>query len=178
MTKYYVRRVDQLDAILLDDELYSLLNLHYRKAFKYFPNSLLVRFGPEIDILFKFLYGYLPLQTLRCSFGQSLFHLKYQKYPSYEDASDSKLRLFAVVSVCLPWFWNRLFRRLISLGNTTYSHKTLDASYALESKFSTFYQLLTLVNFCIFLQTSAFPTVIEITHKTCILSPTRNPLSE
>ncbi|GFQ72800.1 peroxisome biogenesis factor 2 [Trichonephila clavata] len=158
----FVRRVDQLDAIVLDEELQTLLNIQYRKAFKYLPNSILARFGPELDIIFKLLFKYMPLQILRCTFGQNLFQLQYQERYKYKPASDSKLRLLAFANVCLPWFWDRLVRKIIlSLPNNELSNKILDVSYVLERKFYACYQTMSLINFCIFLQKSKYVSVVE-----------------
>ncbi|GFT27546.1 peroxisome biogenesis factor 2 [Nephila pilipes] len=162
MASQFVRRVDQLDAIVLDEELQTLLNIQYRKAFKYFPNSILARLGPELDFIFKLLFKYMPLQILRCTFGQNLFQLQYRESHTSKPASDNKLRLLAIASVGLPWFWERLVRKIIlSLPNNEFSNKFLDVSYVLERKFHACYQFVSLINFCIFLQKSKYMSVME-----------------
>lgn len=162
MNNNFVRRVDQLDALILDEELLSLLNAQYRKAFKHLPNSLLAKLGPEIDVLFKLLFKYLPLHTLRCSFGQSLFQLQYKQGSSHQPATTGRLQVLAFTSICIPWIWDRIIRRIImSIPNSDLSGKTLDLSYVVERRFHAFYQILTLVNFCIFLQKSTYQSVVE-----------------
>ncbi|GIY87978.1 peroxisome biogenesis factor 2 [Caerostris darwini] len=162
MTSRFVRRVDQLDANLLDEELQILLNTQYRKAFKYLPNSIVARSGPELDILFKFLFKYLPLHVLKCTFGQSLFQLQYRECGTHKLASNTKLGILAFTSVCLPWVWERMVRKsMLSLPNREISFKLFDASYILERKFCALYQLLTLINYCIFLQKSTYMSMNE-----------------
>ncbi|KAG8194947.1 hypothetical protein JTE90_021408 [Oedothorax gibbosus] len=161
MTTNFVRRVDQLDAVILDEELLSLLNTQYRKAFKYLPNSFLAKLGPEIDILYKLAYKYLPLHFLRCSFGQDLFQLQYKQGSSNLPASDRRLQLLALTSVCVPWIWDRIFRKLILTLPNDFSTRALGFSYVFERHFHALYQILTLINFCVFLQKSTYQSVVE-----------------
>ncbi|KAF8792161.1 peroxisome biogenesis factor 2-like [Argiope bruennichi] len=162
MASNFVRRVDQLDANVLDEELLHLLNTQYRKAFIYLPNSILARLGPELDVLFKFLFKYLPLSVLKCTFGQNLFQLQYHRSGSHQLASNNRLCTLAFISVCVPWLWDRIVRKIIlTWPNNELSNKTLDASYVLERKFSAAHQLFALINFCIFLQKSTYLTLYE-----------------
>ncbi|XP_071036709.1 peroxisome biogenesis factor 2 [Parasteatoda tepidariorum] len=158
----FARRVDQLDAICLDEELSNLLNTHYRQAFKYLPNSFTTRLGPEFDILFRFCFKYLPLRYLGGTFGQNLFQLQYRNTNNNNPATNNELRILAFFSICVPWLWERLVRKsLLSLPNTEFGMSIVDASYNFENNFNIVYKMLTLLNFSIFLQKSYYPSVLE-----------------
>lgn len=162
MLSQYVRRVDQLDAISLDSELYSLLNTQYRKAFLYFPSCFIANSGPELDILFRLLFRYLPLEFLGSTFGQNVFQLKYYDNKTLSIATKSKLRLLTVLTVGLPWFWDRIVRRIIAyICRHDSSHRMIELSYSLELKFLILWKILSLLNFCVFLQRSKFCTISE-----------------
>ncbi|XP_054718480.1 peroxisome biogenesis factor 2-like [Uloborus diversus] len=161
MTNCYARRVDQLDAIFLDNELLSLLNSNFRRAFSYFPQTVLSRFGPELDTLFKFCYKYLPYHVLGGSFGQNVFQLCYKDSSTLNSPSLKKLQTLAFITIALPWFWDRIIRKLILSLNNECSRKASDVSYMTESKLRFLYKMMSCVNFCIFLQKGQFSSVEE-----------------
>lgn len=162
MLSQYARRVDQLDAVCLDSELFSLLNAQFRKSFIYFPSSFIVKAGPELDALFRFIFKYLPLEYLGATFGQNVFELKYFDSKRLHPASKYKLRLLTVLTICLPWFWDRILRRIIeNYSQNKDSRRIVKATYSIESKFLTLWKMLSLINFCVFLQRSEFSTLTE-----------------
>lgn len=162
MLSQYARRVDQLDALSLDSELFSLLNTQYRKAFLYFPSSVIAKAGPELDLLFRFLFKYLPLQCFGSTFGQNIFDLKYYDNKTLSPASKNKLRILATITVAFPWIWDKIFRRIILLVcRRDKDHDFIEASYSFEVKFLILWKLLSLFNFCVFLQKSKFSTLTE-----------------
>ena len=162
MLSKYARRVDQLDALSLDSELFSLLNAQYRKAFLYFPSSIIAKAGPELDLFFRLLFKYLPLQFLGSTFGQSIFDLKYYDNRTLSPASKNKLRLLALITVAFPWLWDKIFRRIILfVCRRDKDHNFIEASYSMEIKFLILWKILSLFNFCIFLQKSKFSTLTE-----------------
>lgn len=162
MLSQHVRRIDQLDAVSLDSELFSLLNTQFRKSFSYLPNSFIVKYGPELDVIFRLLFKYLPLEYLGATFGQNVFEMKYHNSKTLLPASSNELRLFAVLTVCVPWLWNRVIRGLFI---KYYKHKSafriVEASYGVELKFLMLWKILSLMNFCVFLQRAKYSSVIE-----------------
>lgn len=163
MISQFARRVDQLDAVSFDSELFSLLSTQYRKAFSYFPSSVIVNYGPELDALFRFMFQYLPLECLDSTFGQSVFQLKYYDNKTLSPASKNKLRILAAITVGLPWFWSRIVQKII-IGNYCRNDRSLrifEASYSIERKFIFLWKMLSLLNFCVFLQRAKFSSVTE-----------------
>lgn len=162
MISQHVRRVDQLDSVSLDASLFTLLNAQYRKAFSYLPSYVVAKTGPELDILFRFIFKYLPLKYLGSTYGQKVFDIKYYDSKTLSPAPINKLRLLAAVSVGFPWVWDRIIRRLlINVFQGEWSHRIFETSYNLEFQLLILWKLLSLFNFCVFLQKSAFPTVTE-----------------
>lgn len=162
MLSRHVRRVDQLDAVSLDSELFAILNAQYRKAFSYLPSSVVAKAGPELDVLFRFLYKYLPLKYLGTTFGLNVFDLKYFDGKTLTLASERKLSLLAAISICLPWFWDRIARRLaLNFCSDDWSRQIFEMSCSLELRFLILWKILSLFNFCVFLQRSIYPSLME-----------------
>lgn len=161
MISRHVRRVDQLDSVSLDAEHFALLNAQYRKAITYIPSNIVAKTGPEFDVLFRFMFKYMPLKYLGCTFGQNVFDLKYFDSDTLLPARMYKLCLLTLFSVSLPWFWERVIKRMLTNCPDRWTFQIFETSNNFEHKFVNLWKILSLINFCVFLQKSMFPTVAE-----------------
>lgn len=77
MASSYVSRVNQIDAIQLDDEIESLLKTKAREVSKVFPPGKVDKWQPEIDAILEVLIWSFSLRIGKSTFGQQLLNLKY-----------------------------------------------------------------------------------------------------
>lgn len=74
----FVSRVNQVDAVQLDDEIYKVLRSQTDEITKYFAPGKIVKWRPEVDVLVKYLIWNYSLKTNSSSFGQRLLNLSYK----------------------------------------------------------------------------------------------------
>lgn len=149
----YVPRVSQLDAMLLDSEVYSLIKSQLLKSVKYFGHGFVARLEPEIDTLLKYIVLKYTVQKARKSVGQQLLQIKYQDSVSY-----LKLGRYITVIVLVNWLKERygfltsiVSRRVCVKEAVGYSINVLEITF----------QVIHVVNLLVFLYRGFYPTVLE-----------------
>lgn len=153
----YVSRVHQLDAIIWNDELYSLLRARLRTAEQYFSPRFLSTVEPKLEVLFKCIFLQLPLELYRGTFGHRLLEMEYWDSVSNKPTSRTKLRLLTLLRVCLPSLLKIFAQQL-----TRFTKTDLQNFFeAFENRFDALYKFLTLMNFYVFLQNSAYPSILD-----------------
>lgn len=76
----YVSRINQIDAIQLDYEIYDIFRTQSKKVTKYIQPGKIDKWQPEFDVLIKFLIWYHSLRRGSSTFGQELLNLKYANF--------------------------------------------------------------------------------------------------
>ncbi|XP_014214346.1 peroxisome biogenesis factor 2 [Copidosoma floridanum] len=74
----FVSRINQLDAVQLDNEIYKVLRGQAEEVTKYFAPGKAVKWKPEIDVLVKYLIWNYSLKKNSTTFGQQLLNLSYK----------------------------------------------------------------------------------------------------
>ncbi|KAI8873550.1 hypothetical protein GQ42DRAFT_160461 [Ramicandelaber brevisporus] len=115
-----VSRVSQLDADLLDDELFGMLKSELLTAFKYMQGSFLSKENLDIE-----LYSLLQLALFvlsvgsasrRASYGQSLQNLQYRSVIDGRGITKRQVWLAGLLTVGLPYILQRLGRYMAMQG--------------------------------------------------------------
>lgn len=117
----HVGRVNQLDALRLDEELCNLLLEHAKSAFRYYPASAVDAITPELQALLRTFLFSNTIAIHRPSPGNDYENLRYRSdLPSQQRAirfgtEGSDLRriqtfFYFVLSIAVPYFWERLRR--------------------------------------------------------------------
>lgn len=74
----FVSRINQVDAVQLDDEIYKVLRSQTDEIAKYFSPGKVAKWRPEIDVLIKYFIWNYSLKTDSSTFGQRLLNLSYK----------------------------------------------------------------------------------------------------
>ncbi|XP_014222271.1 peroxisome biogenesis factor 2 [Trichogramma pretiosum] len=75
----FVSRINQIDAVQLDHEIYKVLRSQLDEITKYFAPGKIVEWKPEIDALVKCLIWNYSLNANSTTFGQQLLSLSYDE---------------------------------------------------------------------------------------------------
>lgn len=162
----YVPRISQLDAMLLDKEVYSLIKSQLIKSVKYFGHGFVTRLEPEIDAALKYVVLKYTIQKARRSVGQQLLQIKYQDSVSYR-----KLGHYVSVIVLVKWLKERYgFLTAIVTHRVSVREAVGQCISALEIAF----QVMHVVNLLMFLYRGLYPTVLERLFGLCHVSSNPN----
>lgn len=78
-TSMYVSRINQIDAIQLDREIYKVLKNQVRDIIKYLPPGKVDKWQAEIDVVLQFLIWNFSLRSKQSTLGQQLLNLHYPR---------------------------------------------------------------------------------------------------
>ncbi|XP_066602439.1 peroxisome biogenesis factor 2-like [Prorops nasuta] len=88
----YVSRINQIDAVQLDEEIFKVLKAQTKEVTKHFPLGKIDKWQSEIDALLRILIWSFSLRTGKSTFGQQLLNLNYPDI----DTKKSVLYLFLI----------------------------------------------------------------------------------
>lgn len=110
-------RVSQLDAVELDDELFSLFKSKLTEVFKHAGGSFYPTFEPEIKALLKaVLYGF-TVYECGATVGQRLLGLEYfTNGMSLGRITRQQSLALILLGVGLPWFRERCLRLFLQVA--------------------------------------------------------------
>ncbi|OXA49978.1 peroxisome biogenesis factor 2 [Folsomia candida] len=144
----YVSRVVQLDALILDTEFYSLIkNQVFNILNKFQLGGIAQKYGPEIQLLAKFVIWRLSTYRKDASIGQTLLGIKY-----FSDKSILKY-LFVFESV-IPYLYERCVPLLRSQPFYPKIEKPL--RYAEDA-----IKICEILNFLMFLMQNKYPSLVN-----------------
>ena len=92
------QRVNQLDAIVLDNELNSSLKAQFVRIFKYLPMDIVMRYEVEMEYFIRSLIYYFSVHRERGLNGDKLQNIRFQSRLSVKQK-----RLYFVLAVLLPY---------------------------------------------------------------------------
>ncbi|KAK8743494.1 hypothetical protein OTU49_001108 [Cherax quadricarinatus] len=151
--KEYMPRISQLDSMLLNNEVYSLIKNQLLSAVKYIGQSFITKLEPEIDAALQYLILRNTVHKERSSVGQQLLQIKYE-----DTISPQKLHSYILTLVLGSWIRHRT-------GFLTYTftknNNIKDIANHCVSGFETVFRILQVVNLLVFLQRGYYPTVPE-----------------
>lgn len=141
----YVSRVNQIDAVQLDEEIYKVLRNQAREVGKHLPIDKIDRWQPEIDAILKYFMWRLSLSDGKSTFGQQLLNLQY------ENVTRAKSVLYLVLTIVPEYARQKL------AGNTAVNRNLgMLLDYAGD-----IVRLVEFVNLLVFLHRGTQPRVIE-----------------
>ncbi|KAJ1674668.1 peroxisome assembly protein (Peroxin-2) [Spiromyces aspiralis] len=152
-------RVNKLDADLLDDEIFDMLNAHVKDAFSLVKPTIFDRFKPELTAtLQSMLFGLSILSSRRATYGQGLQNLKYDSAKGLR----SRLYLFGILTIGGQYGWARLNRCLMDGGwadlpMSDWRHRV----HRLVDKAERYFKLASLLNYLAFLANGRYKSVVE-----------------
>ncbi|XP_053987497.1 peroxisome biogenesis factor 2 [Hylaeus volcanicus] len=140
----YVSRVNQIDAVQLDEEIYKVLRDQAKKITEYQLVDRADRWQPEIDAIVKFFVWYFSLRHGKSTFGQQLLNLHY------EHINRTKSILYLVLTVGPTYVRDKL------VGGV--ANQRLNELFDRIANLS---KLLEFINLLIFLHRGTQPRIIE-----------------
>ncbi|OQR74101.1 peroxisome biogenesis factor 2-like [Tropilaelaps mercedesae] len=156
LSKFLGSRVDQLDALELDDQIFAILKDQQASAFKYFEHSKILAFWSlEVDAIIKAaLFSVLLLQNRPATIGQSLLDL------SMVDRSGKPLMKWKLCSLVLLLAGTRWFReRCLTSALNIFIHDQARAERCATIT-DGIIRLAGVVNFYAFITQSQYPSLL------------------
>jgi peroxin-2 len=154
-----ILRVNQLDAIVLDNELFDMLKMQFLKIFTFFREDFVDRWKPELEALLRILIFEISIGRRGFSYGQQLQNL------TFTSLFRTKKILFLILSVAVPyllqrWFvvyqtWIKYFRNEDPPDSP--EPATLRRIHSIEK----LYQLLSTINFLVFLWNGSYVSLLH-----------------
>ena len=164
-----VLRVNQLDAIYLDNELISALKAQFSRIFRYLPYDVLMKYDIEIDSLLQSLLFYFSLYSNRPSPGDLLQNLTLK-----HELTKKKKYYYFIMIILSPYLWKKWLRFMTDRGysllnlhnnnnnnNTSLSDKLKYKLYQFCNQLSILIRIVSLSHFLYFLYYGKYRTVIE-----------------
>lgn len=157
---YEARRVCQLDASELDDEVFSLTRTQLRNIFKYLKPDLMMKFAPELDAALRYLLWHFSVRRTAATVGQRLLDLRYVNTSSRESRRWMTHRqrvLYALLTIGAAWIDNRLddfvaLTRHMSAAAHLWRAVRLMVACIKAASF---------INFCVFLMRGRYAFIVE-----------------
>lgn len=135
-------RVNQIDAIYLDNEIYKTLLWLLKECTSHLPPRLVVHYMPELELFVKFIMLFYSILKKDATFGQNLLSIKY------ENLNKTK-KIFYLVLSCSSYL-----HRLEAFNNFSNIYK-----YILL--FDGFIKICNFINLSLFLRTGKYPLLID-----------------
>lgn len=143
-------RVEQLDALELDQEVLHVLKNQLMGALKYLPLSIRNKWEPEIDTLLQIVILHLSLRGVGATFGQQLLQIEFLK-------SQRKTALIAVsIPICLKYLQTRA--KDVALKFSNQSLKSSVEAFSKWGEIST--TIGSLINLLLFLHSGYYPNLL------------------
>ncbi|ODQ64872.1 hypothetical protein NADFUDRAFT_51473 [Nadsonia fulvescens var. elongata DSM 6958] len=177
-------RVNQIDASLLDDEMFKLLRGQLSRAFQYAPRLIRIRdtYDAELSVLLKAILFKLTVWDNGTTYGGKLQNLKLSGSKSVREGSrrlgklQARLLALGIVTVLGEYTWIKLHQYL----QTKYEDLDMSRGYddnnnenSLESRLARLrrwilwsesanrlYSLFSLLNYLVFLFNGQFSTIL------------------
>ncbi|XP_076626311.1 peroxisomal biogenesis factor 2 [Colletes latitarsis] len=140
----YVSRVNQIDAVQLDEEIYKVLRSQTKKITEYQPVGNIDRWQPEIDALLKFFVWFFSLRRGKSTFGQQLLNLHYERIDR------TKSILYLILTIGPAYVRDRIVAGASSQSLNTFFDRVANVAKLLE-----------FINLLIFLHRGTQPRVVE-----------------
>ncbi|VVT57716.1 uncharacterized protein SAPINGB_P005834 [Magnusiomyces paraingens] len=175
-------RVGQLDASLLDAELYDILKTQLLSIFKTFKPGFKDRYEPEMLLILKLLIFKLTVWDNSATYGAKLQNLMFvdgRKCTSIKKPLSQSQRLgYAILVVGGDYIWNKIESKIAALSYESHEynddedederpqrrlfgrHFTVARLERLSNTLSTLWSVSSLVNFVLFLYSGRYSTLI------------------
>ena len=143
-------RVEQLDALELDDEVRHVLKTQLSSVMKFLPPSLQNKWEPEVDAILQLVILHLSLRGVGATFGQQLLNIEFLK----------SQRKTAAVAVIIPIVTKYLHTRSSDLVAKTKSRKIKRYLEISSHWAETSVSLGSFVNLLLFLHSGFYPNLL------------------
>ncbi|XP_034939149.1 peroxisome biogenesis factor 2 [Chelonus insularis] len=154
----YVSRINQLDALQLDNEIDRIILSRTTEIFQYFMPKVIQSFHPELNAVLRTAIGVFSLSKNKSTFGQKLLDLNFLHL------SRTKATLFLIFSIFPKYLKDRYLdeNRITEQKNIQkYVEKIINSL-----------RILNLVNLLFFLNQAKYPTLVDrtlgITHQNTV----------
>ncbi|XP_031775739.1 peroxisome biogenesis factor 2 [Apis florea] len=143
-TSPYVSRINQIDAVQLDEEIYKVLRNQAKKISSYQSIEKIDQWQPEIDAVLKFFIWNFSLRHGKSTFGQQLLNLHYENINSVKS-------VLYLISTIVPAYVRDKFKDNSKNRNLN----------VLFDRIENIAKLLEFINLLIFLHRGTQPRVVE-----------------
>ncbi|CAG8490425.1 13701_t:CDS:2 [Acaulospora morrowiae] len=166
-----IMRVSQLDADLLDFELFEILKEQLWQMFSLFRPQFKETFEPELLALLHLIIYRLSIYESGASYGAQLQNLNYRDERKHaggsQSAKDAPLApfqkyAFGIMTVGGQYTWTRLNRLLTARGWSEYDdNNPRKIVWKILQKMESAYRIFSLVNFLAFLYNGRYRNLID-----------------
>uniref|UniRef100_M4BXV1 RING-type E3 ubiquitin transferase (cysteine targeting) n=1 Tax=Hyaloperonospora arabidopsidis (strain Emoy2) TaxID=559515 RepID=M4BXV1_HYAAE len=161
-------RVNKWDACILDSEILGLLKKSVFSMFNMFEPEVVDRVRPEIDAALKALLFVFSTGFRRPTPGMKLENIQYAPHL----LTRRRLVVFFLLSVAVPYVWNRLFRYFSSIrwaargrsfenNSLSNDNQSRDKALAVMEKLETLVITCQFVNLLVFLHKGTYRSLTE-----------------
>lgn len=162
--KVEILRVNQLDAIKLDQEINEVLKMQFMKIFAFMKPDFVDKYQPELTAFMHFLIYRYSIFTLGTTYGNLLQNLKFRNEWAHADPTQGSSAensagltswqkvLYGVFMIGGEWCWARVNRLSVNAGwgdrpEDDWRRKAWNWLSRLENA----HKLISIINFCVFL---------------------------
>ena len=150
-------RVNQLDAMVLEDELTSSLKAHFVRIFKYLPIDFVMRFEVEMDYLIRSLIYYFCIHRERGLNGDKLQNIQFGRR-----LTAKQKRFYLLFTVILPYSFKKWIRFMNDRGDRDAERGSVRRKiFILCQRASILLRILSLLHFIHFLFDSKYRSPIH-----------------
>eukprot|EP00743_Colponemidia_sp_Colp-15_P007266 GILK01007847.1.p1 GENE.GILK01007847.1~~GILK01007847.1.p1 ORF type:complete len:354 (+),score=46.55 GILK01007847.1:94-1062(+) len=170
-----ILRVNQLDAVRLDDELTTLLRVQFNRTFSLFRTNIVDRFKPELELILQFLIFRYSICVDQPSPGNMMQNLRYRNESLFrsplvsaamslpKDTLTTKQKvLYGLFFIGTPWIWARFNRYLIE--HQWAAHPETDTRrkvWVWVQRIETVFKTVALINFLSFLLDGKYRSIVD-----------------
>jgi peroxin-2 len=166
-----ILRVNQLDALKLDQEINEVLKMQFMKIFTFAKPDFVEKYQPELNAVMQFLIYRYSIFTLGTTYGNLLQNLKFRNElvrPSIAATNDpSPLTTlqkvtYGVLTIGGEWCWARLSRMSLTSGwGDRAQNDWHRKAWQWLSHIENTYKCLSIINFLVFLYNGKYVTLIN-----------------
>jgi len=145
-----ILRVNQLDALRLDNEIHDMLSTQYMKMFLFFKSDVVEKFKPELMALLDTLIYWFSIYSVGTTYGNKLQNLRFANAKDNGTISTTQKVVFGVLTVGVKWFWTRLQSFTVPPSNLWFIFNNLEKIY----------RFATVINFLFFLYDGKYVSLV------------------
>ncbi|KAK9237621.1 Pex12 amino terminal region-domain-containing protein [Lipomyces kononenkoae] len=180
-TSYPPTRVGQLDAALLDDELFDVLKSEIWECSKFIQSQVKEHYTTELQLLLKALIWKFTVWDNSATYGGLLQNLRIVdashgllREGVLRNPSRRKMLVVGLFTVLGDYVWHKLMEYMAASTSDENPTKWKRRLYTLCQRLDSLYSILDLLNFLTFLFDGKYPTLLYRLFRMRLLSSSRS----
>jgi len=154
-----ILRVNQLDALRLDNEANEILYSQFMATFQFFQADIIEKFKPELISLLDMLIFYFSILSTDTTFGNQLQNLKFVN-SNFLPLSMKRKVLYGILLISGRWLWSRMHLYL-SASRLMMENPIYLRLWNLMNRIETTFRFLSILNFLVFLYNGKYVSLVN-----------------